>query len=370
MNMKNTLNRCYVTILSVVILLASIAFFIMPDRKYSEAENRNLQLAPDMTTDAIISGEFSDAFGSYFADQFPLRDSFVAIKAYLELLQGKRENNRVIYAENDTLVARGDITENRMSDNFAAISDFAVRNSIDLTVAALPRSIDVFTERLPADYPVQDDHTVWEDYKSKASTHSFKTADLYDILCESNEYYRTDHHYTTKGAYLTYKTLGDYLDYKPLPEDSFRIETVTNSFCGTSMRSSGFYLAKKDSIKLYRYDSDTEYDITADGQNIGLYDPSKLDTADKYAVFLGGNHARVDISKSEQGRRKLLIIRDSFADSIAPFLAIHFDIIMVDLRYFTDNLSNIVLEEDVDKVLILECISELASTRNLSYLRM
>ncbi len=368
--MEKILNKLYVIVLSFVVVTMSFLFFLLPDKTYSEAENRTLQTAPDMNLEALTSGEFTENFGMYFADQFPLRDGFVAVKAYFELLQGKRENNQVIYAENDTLISRGKIEENRISDNISAISEFKEKNLVDLTVAALPRSIDVFSERLPINYPVEDDLEIWKMYKSEAASYELKTADLYNVLCESNEYYRTDHHYTTKGAYLTYKCLGESLGYNPLSEDYFRLETVSDSFCGTSMRSSGFYLAKEDSIKLYRYDGDTEYSIIADGQKIDLYDRSKLTTTDKYAVFLGGNHARVDITKPEKRKEKLLIIRDSFADSIVPFLAIHFDIIMVDLRYFGDSVSDIVSKEYVDKVLILESISELATARNLSYLRM
>ena len=76
----------------------------------------------------------------------------------------------------------------------------------------------------------------------------------------------------------------------------------------------------------------------------------------------------VDIKKGE-GRPKLLVIRDSFADSIAPFLAMHYDLIMLDLRYFTDNVQQIVASENVSQVLILESMSEFATTRNISYLK-
>ncbi|WP_348246457.1 hypothetical protein, partial [Salmonella enterica] len=74
----------------------------------------------------------------------------------------------------------------------------------------------------------------------------------------------------------------------------------------------GFYLAKKDEIKLYRYENDTKYTVIADKKEISLYDFEKLEAVDKYAVFLGGNHARVDITNGEN-REKLLIVRDSFA---------------------------------------------------------
>ena len=87
-------------------------------------------------------------------------------------------------------------------------------------------------------------------------------------------------------------------------------------------------------------------------------------------MFLGGNHGRVDITLDDENREKLLVIRDSFADSIAPFLSLHYDLTLVDLRYFTDSVAQCVQNEKFKKVLVFENISELATAKNLSYLRM
>ena len=125
----------------------------------------------------------------------------------------------------------------------------------------------------------------------------------------------------------------------------------------------------KDEITLFRYTDDTDYIVTADGKQTNLYDFSKHKTADQYAVFLGGNHARVDISSTKE-KPKMLVIRDSFADCLAPFLAIHYDLTLIDLRYYSDNIQQLLSDENFDRVLILECMTEFSTTKNLSYLRM
>ena len=368
--MKNIYDKLRVIIISVVVSAVSVLIFVIPDKGFSENENRTLETAPAFTADSLVSGRFTESLGRYLADQFPFRDGFVSVKAYSELLSGKKENNGVIYCANDTLVPRTDIKENRLSDNLLCISEFENRTKAEVTVVALPRAADVFSELLPIGYPKDIDKDLWKEFNYTAKKLGVKTVDVYSVLCKSNSYYRTDHHYTTEGAFKTYEALADALCYKPYNKNYFKVSKVTDSFCGTAMRSSGFYFAKKDEISLYRYPLDEEYKIVADGKEIQLYDMDKLNSTDKYAVFLGGNHGRVDITLDDENREKLLVIRDSFADSIAPFLALHYDLTLVDLRYFTDSVAQCVQNEKFKKVLVFENISELATAKNLSYLRM
>ncbi len=368
--MKRFFDKVYIIAFSSILVALAALLVLLPDKEFSEKENRSLMQAPNITAKNALSGEYTTDLASYFADQFPFRDLFVACKAYSELLQGKCENNGVIYASGDILIPRANLQNIRLQENLNIISEFSSSSDIAVTIAALPRTADVFSEALPESYPKSNDYMIWDDFNKSAEQLKLSTARLYDTLCESNAYYRTDHHYTSQGAYLTYKALGEALDYTPKEEAFFNKDTITDEFCGTAMRTSGFYLAKKDEIILFRYNNDSEYTVLADGEQIDLYDFSKLDTTDKYAVFLGGNHARVDIKGNSPDRQRLLIIRDSFADSIAPFLALHFDLTMIDLRYYSDSVYNIIEQEGIDAVLILESIEELATAKNISYLNM
>ncbi len=367
--MNKFFDKINLLVLSGLILALSVSSFLIPDAYFSEKENRVLSQLPKLNEEELFSGEYTSTLGDYVADQFPLRDAFVGLKAYSELMQLKRENNGIIYTS-EALIPRPTNDISRLTDNFKCINDFAKQNNLSVTVAPIPRVADVFSEFLPNSYPKQLDISVWGNLYSQAQSKSFELLDLYDLLCDSNAYYRTDHHYTTDGAYLVYKALGDCLGYKPKELNCFNIQCVTEAFSGTSVRRSGFYFYDNDRISLYRYNGDTDYRVIADGKEIDLYDFSKLDSTDKYAVFLGGNHSRVDITKDEKNRKKLLIIRDSFADSLVPFLALHFDITLIDLRYYTDSVAELSANENINQVLILENIDELCTAKNLSYLRM
>ena len=351
---------------SLVVLVLSAAFFLLPDKATSENENRSLASAPQFSLSALADGSYTSELGGYFADQFPMRDLFVGGKAYSELFQLKGENNGVINV-NDVLIPRPTNDTSALSSNAKVIDYFADAVSVPVTVAALPRTADVYAELLPGYYPAEDDEALLTSFKEAMSEANVALPDLITTLCESNDYYRTDHHYTTEGAYKVYCALAQSLGYTPYERSFFTSETVTEDFCGTAMRTSGFYMTAPDEIVLYRYDGDDGYTVTADGEEISLYDFDKLNVTDKYALFLGGNHARVDVV-GEQERPKLLLVRDSFADSIAPFLALHFDLIMIDYRYFNGSAVQMIESENVSQVLILEGINELCEVKNLSYL--
>lgn len=364
--MKKITDRIQLITVCTLVLALLAAFVILPDKPLSEAENRTLATFPDAGLSDILSGRFTTELGEYFADQFPLRDAFVSVKAYSELALGKTENNGVVYAAEQTLIPRPQTGE-RLERNLRSVAAFADAVDIPVITAALPRTADVFSSLLPVSYPVEEDAAIWEEYGRLCSELDITAPDLYTPLKESGQYYRTDHHYTTHGAYVAYEQLAEVLGYEAYPTDFFTVEQVSDGFCGTSKRTSGFYGVKNDVIELYRYDGDGDYTVTADGEKISLYDFDALDSTDKYAVFLGGNHGRVDITRGTD-RPRLLLIRDSFADSIAPFLALHYDLTMIDLRYYSDNVYELTVDEGFSAVMIYESMNELSSSGNLSYL--
>ena len=95
--------------------------------------------------------------------------------------------------------------------------------------------------------------------------------------------------------------------------------------------------------------------LIADGRELdfGIYDESKLSTKDKYAYFLGGNYGRLKIENCG-GKGHLLIVKDSFANCLIPFLLPHFDTVtVIDPRFFVGSVSEIITEEAVTETLVL-----------------
>lgn len=391
-NSKRASELLLIIISSVIILALALAFIILPDRDFSENENRSLKQMPSLTLENILSNKFSAEFGEYMADQFPLRDTFVSIKAFCEMAQLKFVNNDVLIA-GDQLV---DISDNEISEllsqNLSRCDNF-LKYAEDLgktaKLAIAGRVLDVAGSKLPAIYPDSEAEKCYAECIALAEKLSCDTIDLVKPLrdyYESGEYvyYRTDHHWTSLGAYYAYLCIADELGITPYPIDSFSREDASNSFYGTTWSSGCTHWIGPDSIEYFRFDGDEDY-ITSicsfkneNGKLVdsvehsfaGFYDRDYLTKKDKYSSFLGGNYGKITVKytgESADERETLLIVKDSFAHSLAPFLARHYDLILVDTRYYKLKPIYELLDE-ADHVLLIYNVDTLLCDTSLSLL--
>ena len=356
-----------VIITCVFFLTLGVLFFILPKKSFSSAENRALTPAPSLTADSVGTGKYMTDFAKWYADTFPGRDFFVSLKAYSELLQGKCENNGVLRLSDRLIPLPKENDLNTLKSNLRAISDFRDSVEIPVTVCAIPRVCDAYSYLLPSFYPTKENDELFIAFFDYSSGFSFNTCDVRKTLYSGDYYYKTDHHYTTDGAFAVYSQLSSSLGYEPYSLDDFERVRICDDFCGTSMRTSGMYLEDKDEIYLYRYNGDEDYEVVCDDKTGGLYDFSALGKTDKYSVFLGGNHARVDISAPEE-RENILIVRDSFADSLSPFLSRNYDLTLIDLRYYKSSVKELVKNGEYKSVLVLMSITALEENSGLQYL--
>jgi len=180
------------------------------------------------------------------------------------------------------------------------------------------------------------------------------------VSCGSNLYYNTDHHWNTHGAYFAYTQICNRMGIVPYQKEYFSQIIASENFRGTSYTRSGLptTLVNEDTVTIYRYDNDERFIVEYhENEEIrqGFYDNTALESIDKYSVFLGGNYPYLSISDSKNAdKEKLLLIKDSFANSVIPFLALHFDIEVIDPRYCNRTFLTEQLERtDIDKTLIL-----------------
>ena len=178
---------------------------------------------------------------------------------------------------------------------------------------------------------------------------------LQALLNNPDYWYRTDHHMTTEGAFALYRNLEKTLDYTPYGMEKFTPTIVSEQFLGTSDARVGLPLTRKDTVTLYRYEGDLDYTVKKDNlpQTLtGFYDMEKLKSRDGYGVFLSGNHGLLEITKGEDDARPtLLVIKDSYANALLPFLALHYRLIVADPRYHAPPLGNLLTH--ADRVLVL-----------------
>ena len=362
------------------IYIFALLFWIIPDRDVSAEENRALASAPEFSFESLADGSYTSKFATYMADQFPARNFFVNLKAASEMLLLKGENNGVIFAKDGYLVKRFDTVDTEtVEKNISNICEFASaleKAGIDVTVSAAGREIDVAESVLPAAYGTGSSDAMWSVIDGAFSNGKVGYVDLKTPLKEHFDngeyvYYRTDHHWTSCGAYLAYEILAKEMGFSPTGIDSFRRETVTDKFYGTTWSSAGASWISPDSIEFFRFDGDEK--LTTDRQDEkfdGLYKTSYLEEKDKYSAFLGGNAARIDVTSSDKDREKLLVIKDSFFHSLAPFFAEKYDLVIIDMRYYTGSAAMLCKDEGIDKVLVLLNAETLGEECGLGRLKM
>ena len=98
----------------------------------------------------------------------------------------------------------------------------------------------------------------------------------------------------------------------------------------------------------------TRYETNGTEETLPLYNYDKLTIKDKYTFFLGGNIPRAVVDTGTENAPSLLILRDSYADSLVPFFdGCLFRDSLIDLRYYTGSVKEYIAENAIDRVLLL-----------------
>ena len=182
-------------------------------------------------------------------------------------------------------------------------------------------------------------------------------------------YYKTDHHWTTDGAFHAYLELCKTLNIQPASEHNFNRSQASDSFRGSLYYKTGAEIGKPEDIYLYLSQDNAPviakyYDTKKKVPS--LYESSKLSGRDQYEVFTGGNHTQIKIRTNVETDRKLLLIKDSYANAMIPFLATTFsEINVVDMRYFTGSLSDVIHNNVVTDVLFLNNVNTFNSDSSI-----
>ena len=349
-----------------------IAHFVLPDRDFSEQENRYLSQFKAPTFETVRSGKFMETFEDYITDQFPLRDRWIQLKALSERALGKQENNSVYFGtDGQTLFARfNKPSAEDLEKRVGYVNALADNLDVPVYFSIIPDKSYVWANRLPANAPNVDDGWTNEAIKSLISQR-VRYIDLYGALDGDDVFYRTDHHWTTMGAYQGYTALvnaingsATALDYEPT--------LVSDSFYGTTWSTCGAGWVLTDEMYTWVPEGGENGKVAVtrypEGAPIegSLYDLSKLELKDKYSMFLGGNQPLCVIRNPDGQNGRLLIIRDSYSDSLAPFLALDYqEVHLFDPRYTIMSLKQYVADNNIDHVVVLYSASNFSTDANL-----
>lgn len=364
-----------------LIFLAFIgAFFILnlvlPDRQFSEQENRYLQMRPEFSFKSLFSGDYTSKFETYTTDQFTFRDEWITLKAASELALGKQENNDVHLCENGTLIEGFKRPENSVLDsNMSALNTLVGNTDAKVYFALIPDKSDLYSSLLPKNAPNDSEKEVIDYCYGQSNA---TNVDMYSALsAHKDEYifYRTDHHWTSLGAYYGLSALAESMGLPCPALDSYTDRhVVSEEFYGTTWSSSGFSWVDPDTMETF-VNAPESLKVTSYPQGSPvegkLYDFSFLEKKDKYSMFMGGNCPMHVIETGNEDKPSLLILRDSYTDSLIPFLLDDFsEIHVLDLRYYRASLKAYIEQNDFDNVLVCYSVSNFCSDSNIFLLGM
>lgn len=370
----------------ILILLPVLTLINLPDEKkpFSENENRYLAEFPELSVENIKDESFMTGFDSWFSDRFCGRETWISAMNNTESLLGKTEISTV-YTKNDQMLQilseYDDIgaayDEDKINANIEIINNFAEKyDNIPVYFMLCPTSAGIYGDDLlpkaVLDVSVDEKEMISACYNALSNV---TPINVYDALYEAKDsyiFYRTDHHWTSLGAYTAYNAAGTILGYTPYSLSDFSVETVSTDFQGTLFSKTLDQSVTKDAIDFYTLaDGSVSTALTTSNgvtetSHDSIFFTEYLDVKDKYSAYTGQNAAVVKATSTHASNdtnanasKSILIIKDSYANSMVQFFVNNYDTVtMIDMRYSNMPLENLVNVEDYDQVLFLyNCIT-------------
>ena len=368
-------NVITVMTVTVLILVFGVWFIVSPKVDFSESENRQLALWPTYTFQSLKDGSYMSGIQKYLSDHFPMRDGFMTLKTKTEIMLGKEEINGIYIAKDGYLIEQYDApkqTEKIITQFGKLYNDITTDARNNISLMLVPTAVTTYNDKLPETAPdkgvlrqLDTMDTIydalpemkridcWEDLKEAALAEKDQAPGSFTPL-----YYHTDHHWTTYGAYVAYRAFCEEMEINPLPEEAFEKTVVTDSFRGTVYSKLNDTTVPGEEITIYE---NPDNRLTVSYQDTGevtdtLYNKDYLEKKDKYSMFLNNLHPVIEITNETADSDKVMVlVKDSYANSIVPFLVNHYKKIYVfDTRYYRFGPASFINQHpEVTDVLVL-----------------
>ena len=346
-------NKIITSFFCLLLAVSALIGLLMPDRYYSEREKRTLTQKPKFTVANFISGEFSDELEKYLTDQVPLRDGWGTMKTYMELAIGKRESVGVYICKDKYLMDKfTSYSKKQLVANAAALVDLQEKlaaEGISMNTILVPMAAQVLTDKLPAYAPVAD-------YAAILQVLTDAGVDTTDVLSalvahsSENIYYRTDHHWTSLGAYYAYCA---WRGIEP-NVDEWTQEVLCDDFYGTTWNKVPLPTVPAEEITAwYKHINRSVSYNNGQYETDSIYERKYLSGSDQYAVFLNSNQAQTVIEGSGKSG-KLLLIKDSYGNTFSQFpVEDYAEVHVLDLRFFKGDVTEYAKENGITDTLVL-----------------
>ena len=372
-----------IIIFCVLLFGCGAVSFVMPQKKYSDLENRSLETKPELSLESVLSGEYQRHYEAYLSDQIFLRDRWAGLAAGMERLAGRKEINGVYAGADGYLMevySDQDFEPARIEENTGFLSGFLnyavqIYGKKHVTCMMLPSRIHALPDRLPAFAPVSDVADTLKALEEKLDKPEIFLDEGDTMRSHQQEYiyYRTDHHWTTLGAYYAYCDWAERTGHAVRPLQDYDRETVFTDFYGTAYNKAHIAVPA-DRVELFHGPGQQDVRVSIDGgetvSGSFYFYKEAMQGFNRYNVFFSKNAANIEIHTKAKTGRCLLVIKDSFANCFVPFLAEYYDrIIMTDCRYSRENVRKFLKDhEEITDILVMYNVEKFMQDTNLKLL--
>lgn len=370
---KRTLDILIAALFCLAIFAVPALFLFLPQQSFSPLEKRYLAQMPDLRTPGGSWEERRDAVDDAVADQFPGRSFFVGVNAYYDLLSGRQATKDYFPGADGRLFAAPfDWEPADLEPELEAIDAFsrdlaASGADIPLSLMLVPSSGAVLL-----DEPAYPDAAIVDYVYDRVDANCVELLELFRSDPEPGRlYYRTDHHWTSEGAFEAACAYRRSLGQSCPERERYTVQRCDAPFYGSAWSASGLWLTEPDSLELWWSPRVLQVSDETGAVRDSVFSLDRLEEQDKYSVYLDGNHSlvRIEALAPDQEERALLVIRDSFSNSLGCFLAdLYSKVILVDLRYYKLPLTDLIAEEGIDEILIEYSVDNFVHDANLSFL--
>ncbi len=359
-NKINGLGKKFVKVLMSGLCICLVLNVVWPDKEKSMTENRMLARFP------ALSASFLQDLDVYFSDQFAGRDLLFKGSYIIKRMEGIRRIDDVYLGKGALIRESSPYDKTIVSKNMDALNAFRVAHDVNTMLMVVPTAASIEKDRLPAFAPVgpEDLDAIWG--KSDEGITNIDVRQALNKHKEETIYYKTDHHWTSLGAWYAYQVLAGSQGYTPAGNTVYE---VSDHFQGTLASKTGSPFLK-DTIELYVPDNVPEYVVTYGSdqhKSRTMYNSKAIHEKDQYEVFLGANEGIVRIESDNDSDKHLLLLKDSYANTMLQFLIPQYrTITIVDPRYYYEDLERIMRSDLITDVLVLYNYSNFVSDSSLS----
>ena len=343
-------------VVTLVFLITIISLFLVniikKDTDISISERRKLATMPELTTKSLFDGTYFKKFDSYVTDQFIERDTFRKIKIDIELSTKGEYNNLYMYDDYivEEIFPLNTNSINNLTNKINYIKNTYLSNNSNIYYTIIPdKNYFVNKGNLKLDYNKLQD-------MMKSNLTNLNYINLFDKLTLDN-YYKTDTHWKEEDLFNVANTIANQMNFD-ITNNNNVVNTITTfkgSYAGRLSVTKDIDTIKTISnpstlnSSVYNYETKKYTDI---------YDYTKINSLDKYDIYLSGAVPIIDIiNNNSSSDKELIVFRDSYGSSLIPLLIEGYKkITVIDIRYISSKILNKYIDFNDQDVLFMYSI--------------